>query len=51
MSCYNIGNLLRKIGKTEEAFYYYLLSYEYDNSRYECFYEMIKIHRINGKKE
>ena len=50
MSCYNIGNLLRKIGKTEEAFYYYLLSYEYDNSRYECFYEMIKIHRINGKK-
>ena len=50
ISCYNIGNLLRRIGKTEEAFYYYLLSYEYDNSRYECFYEMIKINRINGRK-
>tara|TARA_B100000963_G_scaffold317187_1_gene297452 strand:+ start:2682 stop:3959 length:1278 start_codon:yes stop_codon:yes gene_type:complete len=51
MSCYNIGNLLRKIGKKEEALYYYLLSYEYDNSRYECFYEMIKIHRNNGNKK
>ena len=50
MSCYNIGNLLRKIGKKEEAIYYYLLSYEYDNSRYECFYEMIKMHRLNGNK-
>ena len=51
MSCYNIGNLLRKIGKKEEAYYYYLLSYEYDNSRYECFYEMIKLNRINGNKK
>ena len=51
ISCYNIGNLLRQLGKTEEAFYYYLLSYEYDSSRYECFYEMIKYYRQKGKKK
>lgn len=51
ISCYNIGNLLRKLGKTEEAFYYYLLSYEFDSSRHECFYEMIKHYRMNGKKK
>lgn len=51
ISCYNIGNLLRQLGKTEEAFYYYLLSYEYDSSRYECFYEMIKYYREKGKKK
>ena len=51
ISCYNIGNLLRQIGKTQEAFYYYLLSFEYDSSRYECFYEMIKYHRNKGNKK
>ena len=51
ISCYNIGNLLRKTGKKYEAYHYYLLSYEYDNSRYECFYEMIKLNRINGNKK
>ena len=51
ISCYNIGNLLRQLGKREEAFYYYLLSFEYDSSRYECFYEMIKYHRNKGNKK
>jgi len=51
MSCYNIGNLLRRLGNTKEAFYYYLLSYEYDNSRYECFYEMIVHYRKQGKRK
>ena len=51
ISCYNIGNLLRQLGKREEAFYYYLLSFEYDSSRYECFYEMIKYHRYKGNKK
>ena len=51
ISCYNIGNLLLKQNKKEEAFYYYYLSYEYDDSRYECFYKMINQYRLNNKRK
>ena len=51
VSCYNIGNLLLKQNRKEEAFYYYLLSYEYDDTRHECFYKMINQYRLENKRK
>ena len=48
-SCYWAGKLLMLQNKTEEAFYYFLLSYEFDPTRWECFYTMIKHYREGSK--
>lgn len=49
-ACFWAGKLLmEQKKKTEEAFYYFLLSYEFDPTRWECFYTMIKHYRINSK--
>ena len=49
-SCYWAGRLLmEKKNKTEEAFYYFLLSYEFDPTRWECFYTMIKHYRTKNQ--
>lgn len=50
-SCCKIGELLRVLKRTEEAHYYYLLSIEYDDSRYECYYYMINHYRKLNKRK
>jgi len=49
ISCYELGKIYESINEWEKAFYYYTLSYEYDDTRYECFYEIIKKFRLEGK--
>ena len=51
ISCLKLGVLLRRVGREQEGFYYYLLSYEYDNSRYECFYHLIHHYRKKGMRK
>ncbi len=51
ISCLKLGMLLKRLGREKEAFYYYLLSYEYDNSRYECFYHLIHHYRQKGMRK
>lgn len=51
ISCLKLGVLLRRVGREQEGFYYYLLSYEYDNSRYECFYHLIHHYRQKGMRK
>ena len=41
-SCLQIGNLYKSLNEPEKAFYYYTISYHYDDSRQECFYEVIR---------
>jgi len=51
ISCLKLGSLLKRVGREKEGFYYYLLSYEYDNSRYECFYHLIHHYRQKGMRK
>ena len=51
IACWTIGNLHMAIKKIPDAFFYYMKSYEYDDSRYEAFYEMIHYYRINGMRK
>lgn len=43
-SCYRLGNVLRDMGRKEEAIYYYLRSPEYNKERFECATEAAKIY-------
>lgn len=45
-SCLELGYLYSKINEPEKAFYYYCLSYEYDNNRLEAFYEIMHNFRV-----
>lgn len=51
ISCWTIGNLYMASKKIPDAFFYYMKSYEYDDSRYESFYEMIHYYRRNNMKK
>ena len=48
-SCLQIGYLYSQLEEPEKAFYYYALSYEYDDNRLEAFYEIIHKARLSGK--
>ena len=41
-SCYQLGNLYKELGEEEKSWYWYYRSYQYDSSRWECFFELIK---------
>lgn len=44
-SCYQIGNMYKDMGDNEKAKCWWLRSYEYDTSRKEAIYELIKLCR------
>ena len=51
IACWTIGNLYMAMKKIPDAFFYYMKSYEYDDSRYEAFYEMIHYYRRHGMRK
>ena len=48
-SCFQLGHLYRDLNEPEKSFYYYALSYEYDDNRQEALYEIIHKSRLAGK--
>jgi len=41
-SCYQIGKMYNELGEKEKAWYWFYKSYEFDNGRWEAFFELIK---------
>ncbi len=41
-ACYQLGKMYDELGEKEKAWYYYFKSYEFDDSRQEAFFELIK---------
>ena len=50
-SCYQLGKMYSELGEKEKAWYWYFKSYEFDNSRQEAFFELIKECRATNKFE
>ena len=48
-SCYQLGKMYKELGEKEKSWYYYFKSYEFDTSRQECFFELIKECRATNK--
>jgi tetratricopeptide (TPR) repeat protein len=50
-SCYQIGKMYKELGEKEKALYWLFKSYEFDNSRQEAFFELIKECRADNQFE
>jgi hypothetical protein len=48
-SCYQLGNLYRDMKEKEKSWYWWFKSFEFDNSRQEGFFELIKECRATNK--
>jgi hypothetical protein len=48
-SCYQLGNLYRNLEEKEKSWYWWFKSFEFDNTRQEGFYELIKECRATNK--
>jgi len=50
-SCYQLGKMYNELGEKEKAWFYFFKSYEFDNTRQEAFFEIIKECRETNKFE
>jgi|TARA_B110000971_G_scaffold219002_1_gene259080 tetratricopeptide (TPR) repeat protein len=48
-ACYQMGKIYDELDQKEKAWYYYFKSYEFDDSRQEAFFELIKKCRAQNK--
>ena len=48
-SCYQLGNLYRDMEEKEKSWYWWFKSFEFDNTRQESFFELIKECRATNK--
>jgi len=50
-SCYQLGKMYDELKEKEKSWYYFFKSYEFDSSRQEAFFELIKKCRATNKFE